>query len=285
MDVKQPISIAYSPDTDDAFMVMALKNRDLDWGGFEFSFVKGDIQELNEAARKQVHDITALSLAAYPFLAEDYAVMPIGASVGDGYGPAVVVNSSSQLQTPADLKGKRIAVPGLMTSAYMSSQILFGPYEPEPMLFENISGAVLRGEVDAGILIHELQIDFASLGLRKVADLGKLWRETYEVPLPLGVNGIRRELGTETIAQLTDLLRKSVQFGLDQRMPTLKKAIDESKPGLDLDLGDRYIQMYVNQDSLDLRAEVRDAALKMFELGAAKGLCPKVNEQNWCVSS
>ena len=270
---KQKISIAYSPDTDDAFMVLALREKRVDWENFEFSFTVGDIQELNDAARNSVFDITAISVGAYPNLRENYLLMPVGASVGDEFGPAVVTSPTNPLSID-DLVGKRIAVPGLNTSAHIAAQALFGPFTAVPMYFMEIRDAVMRGDVDAGILIHELQLDPESAGLRKISDLGRLWYDRFQLPLPLGANAIRRNLGPETISRLSRIYRRSVEVGLENRAATISSAVNSAaaKDLLDEAMGDRYISMYVNHRSLEFQEDVLAGIRTMFEQGAQKGV-------------
>jgi 1,4-dihydroxy-6-naphthoate synthase len=270
------ISIAYSPDTDDAFMVHALRSGKLPAPGYDFSFVSADIQELNEAATRGVYDVTAISIAAYPSISDAYYMMPIGASIGDEFGPALIVRKDSPIQSPADLKGKRVAIPGRQTSAYFAARGLIGPFEAEPLHFLKIGPAVMAGEVDAGILIHELQLDCEAKGFRKLGDLGRLWHEAYRLPLPLGANAIKRSLGADVIRQVTELLRESIKVGLADREATLKAALSQSKAELDPAFGDRYISMYVNDRSLAFQPDVRDGIGRLFQLGEASGLCKRV---------
>lgn len=274
--MKKSISIAYSPDTDDAFMVHALRSGMLPAPGYDFSFVSADIQELNEAATRGVHDVTAISIAAYPSIADAYYMMPIGASIGDEFGPALIVREDSPIRRAEDLAGKRVAVPGRQTSAFFAARGLIGAFDAVPLHFLKIGPAVEAGEVDAGILIHELQLDCEQRGFRKVGDLGKLWHAAHRLPLPLGANAIRRSLGPDVIREVTALLRQSIVVGLEHRDETLKAALSQSKAELDHAGGDRYIAMYVNDRSLGLGPDVREGIGRLFQLGEASGLCPKV---------
>jgi 1,4-dihydroxy-6-naphthoate synthase len=272
---KKNISIAYSPDTDDAFMIHALKERLVDWGDYEFSFTIGDIQELNDAAKNGLYDITAISVGAYPQLKEKYLLMPIGASVGDKFGPAVVTCPTAQFEF-TDLSSRRIAVPGLTTTAHIAAQSLFGPFTPVPMHFMEIKNAVLSGAVDAGILIHELQMDPESEGLRKVGDLGTLWFNRHRLPLPLGANAIKRDLGDSTINGLSKIYKRSIEIGLENRVQTLNSAVQSAvaRESLDLEKGDRYISMYVNENSLDFQENVLRGIDLIFKEGHAYGFFP-----------
>lgn len=271
--MKQKISIAYSPDTDDQFMVLALKERRVDWQDFEFEFIVGDIQELNQLATKQIYDITAISVGAYPGLRDHYLLMPVGASVGDEFGPAIVTKPESSL-TIDEFAGKRIAVPGLNTSAHVAAQELIGPFIPVPMYFMDIGAAVLRGDVDAGILIHELQLNPESQGLKKVSDLGRLWYERFSLPLPLGANAIKRSLGEQTIATLTSIYRQSIEAALADRKNSIASAISSAaaKATLDVALGERYISMYVNHRSLEFQTDTMEAIKTLYHRGSERGL-------------
>ena len=270
---KQKISIAYSPDTDDAFMILALKDRRVPWEDFEFTFTVGDIQELNEAALHGTYDITAISVGAYPRLRDQYLMMPVGASVGDEFGPAIVTSPLSTMRVE-DLAGKRIAVPGLNTSAHIAAQTLFGPFEAVPMYFMTIKDAVLRGDVDGGILIHELQLDPSSAGLRKINDLGRLWHDRFKLPLPLGANAISKSLDANTASRLNRIYRRSIEFGLENRKETIASAVRSAaaKDALNEEMGDRYIYMYVNARSLDFQNDVLMGIRTLFDRGASLGL-------------
>jgi 1,4-dihydroxy-6-naphthoate synthase len=275
---KKRISVAYSPDTDDAFMVHALKEKIIDWGDYDFSFVIGDIQELNDAAKTGLYDITAISIGAYPQLQDQYLLMPVGASVGDKFGPAIVTGPKSRLEI-SDLKNRAVAVPGLTTTAHIAAQSVFGPFKPVPKHFMEIKDAVLSGEVEAGILIHELQLDPASEGLVKIGDLGELWYTKHTLPLPLGANAIKRDLGDENIKKLSEIYRRSIEKGLENRIETLNSAVNSAvaRDFLDLKKGDRYISMYVNEDSLTFTKDVLRGIDLIFKEGFVQGRIPQVN--------
>jgi len=278
--MKKPISIAFSPDTDDAFMVHALRAGMIDTGDYELSFTAADIQELNSEAKNGTYDLTAISIAAYPQLASDYLLMPIGASIGDEFGPAVIVRPDSTLKKAQDLAGQRVAVPGLQTSAYFAARGLIGDFTAVPMSFLDIGDAVLSGDVAAGVLIHELQLDCEQRGFRKLADLGRLWSERFHLPLPLGANAIKRSLGPKVIEEVTQLLRLSIEMGLANRSATLKEAMRSSKADLDVTAGDKYISMYVNRRSLALQEDVRQAIQTLFAIGEESGLCTHISLQD-----
>jgi 1,4-dihydroxy-6-naphthoate synthase len=283
------ITLAFSPDTDDQFMVQALRERRIDWEGYDFEFIVGDIQELNDAARKNTYDITAISMAAYPDLVGEYWLMPVGSSIGDGFGPAVVTRPDCKLvdgkhNLQDTFAEKRIAVPGMRTSAFLAARTLLGAFTPVPMYFMDIAGAVKSGEVDGGILIHEMQIDCEASGLVKNLDLGALWLERFGLPLPLGGNAIRRSLGDRHVANLTRLFKASIESGLSSRQTTLQGAIATAKAKLDENLGDRYISMYVNHRSLDLQDDVLDSLQQLLAQGSRMGLYPELDVRSHVVS-
>jgi 1,4-dihydroxy-6-naphthoate synthase len=270
------LSLAYSPDTDDAFMVEALRLGLISHPDYEWEFYRADIQELNQQARQGRYDITAISVAAYPHIQDRYYLMPIGASIGNGFGPAIVVPEASPIQSTDELKGRRIAVPGLQTSAMVAARTLLGDFSPVPMPFDHIESALKRGEVDAGILIHELQLVFATRGLRSLGNLGAMWRDRYQLPLPLGANAIRRDLGDEVVIRATELYRQSIIYALTHRQEFVERASALAKEGLQPELGDRYIEMYVNQDSLEFSTPVMQSMKIMFANGSDFGLLPAV---------
>ncbi len=272
------ITVAYSPDTDDAFMVHAMRTGQVDTLGYEFSFVSADIQKLNEQALDQTFDVTAISIAAYPAISENYLLMPIGASVGDAFGPAIIVREDSPFSVPSSLVGRRIAIPGRMTSAFFAARALIGPFEEVALPFSEISDAVLNGHVDAGILIHELQLDCEQHGFRKVGDLGRLWQSRFALPLPLGANAIKRSLGESVIREVTQIMRESIEVGLARRTDTLREALAQSGAHIGLEEGDRYISMYVNHRSLSFASDVRTAVTRLLSEGVAAGLCPSYDE-------
>lgn len=277
---KRKITLAYSPDTDDAFMVQALRSGHIASAAFDFEYTSADIQALNEQAQRGVYDVTAISVAAYPAIADEYLMLPIGASIGDNFGPAVIVNGDAPFAALSDLLGKRLGVPGRQTSAFFAAAALIGApgtFEAVPMPFYEIGPAVKRGDIDAGILIHELQIDYERHGFRKLGDLGQLWFERHHLPLPLGANAIRRSLGAPAIAEITAIMRKSIEIGLANRAQTLAEALAQSGANISLNLGDRYISMYVNDRSLDMEPDVREAMRKLFAYGAEHGLCRAVD--------
>ncbi len=269
------IRIAHSPDSDDAFMFYALAENRIDTRGYRFEHVLADIETLNQQARQGTYEITALSIHAFAHLADRYVLLPHGASMGDNYGPLVVAPRGSTL-TASRLKGRRIAIPGAWTSAYLALRL----YEPEFAAvmtpFDEISQGVLDGDVDAGVIIHEGQLTYADEGLVKVMDLGEWWHvETEGLPLPLGGNAIRRDLGEAAIGELSRLLREAIQFSLDHRQEALRHAMQYA-PGLDEARADRFVGMYVNELTLDYGERGRAAVELFLRRGADAGLVPRV---------
>src|SRR5437660_2088004 len=211
----QTISVAHSPDSDDAFMFYALATHKLETGDLEFEHVLKDIQTLNEEASKGAYDVTAISFHAYAYVADKYALLPHGASIGDNYGPIVVANEELD---PSDLSKVKIAIPGTLTSAFLALSIYTPNFKYEVVPFDQIVEAVTEGRCDAGLLIHEGQLFYQDMGLRKVLDLGEWWHEhTNGLPLPMGVKAIRRDLGAETIREVSNLLKESIRYSLDNR--------------------------------------------------------------------
>jgi len=276
----ETIRLAYSPDTDDAFMVYAMREGLVDTSSYKIDYISDDIQALNEKALTGDYDITAISVAAYPSIRDQYWLIPIGASVGDRFGPAIITKPESPIQNTKDLAGKRIAVPGLHTSAYFAAKILFGDFEPVPLRFDAISEAVAAGEVDAGILIHELQLNCQAHGFKKLGDLGTLWFERTGWPLPLGANAIKKSLGRTEATALARMYEASVQYGLAHKADTIRAASSQATITLEPELSERYIAMYVNEDSLTLRPAVRAAMVFMFQEAGRLGLCEPVDIEN-----
>jgi len=265
------LTLAHSPDSDDAFMFYALATKKIDTREIAFTHHLEDIETLNQKALQGVYDITAISFHAYPYLEDKYALLPSGASFGDRYGPVVV---SHARWNSSSLKGKRVAVPGKMTTAYLALQL----YEPEVDAvmtpFDHILDAVARGAVDAGVVIHEGQLTYSGTGLRKVLDLGEWWYQQTELPLPLGGNAIRRSLDHETQRSVGALLKKSIQYSLHHREEALSYAQQFSR-GLDTPTADRFVSMYVNDWTLDFGQRGRRAVQELLDRGYQKGILPK----------
>jgi len=270
------IRLAHSPDPDDAFMFYGLACGAVDPGPYVFEHVMADIQTLNERALRGEYELTAISIHAYPYVAGGYLLAACGASMGDGYGPLVVAREAATIE---QLKGRTIAVPGLMTSAYLALQLLLGRdgFAPLVMAFDRIGAAVLGGEADAGVLIHEGQLTYAASGLRMVVDLGCWWREQTGLPLPLGGNAVRRDLGERVGRELVGIMRASIRYGLEHRAEGVRYALRFGR-GLDGQLAERFVGMYVNEWTLDYGERGREAVRRLLGAGAAAGLVPAVGD-------
>jgi 1,4-dihydroxy-6-naphthoate synthase len=249
------IRIAHSPDSDDAFMFYALAANKIDTKGYQFTHWLEDIESLNRKALQGEFEVTAISIHAYAYVAQRYALLPSGASMGDRYGPIVVAREDLR---PADIRGRSIAIPGMMTSAYLALKLFEPDFRCAVMPFDQIMAAVERKEVDAGLLIHEGQLTYPEAGLRKVLDLGEWWHGRTGLPLPLGGNGIRRDLGGEHIREISRLIKESIQYALDHREAALEHSLQYSR-GLSAKDADRFVSMYVNRRTLDYGEDGREA--------------------------
>jgi 1,4-dihydroxy-6-naphthoate synthase len=270
---KEPVEIklAHSPDSDDAFMFYALATHKLSTPGFKYTHILSDIQSLNEAALAETYDVTAISFAAYPELREKYVLLDCGASFGEGYGPIVVSTKSLK---PQELADKRIAVPGLKTSAYLTLKLFERDFEPVVMPFDKIVDAVQNNLVEAGLLIHEGQLFFPGKGLHRVMDLGIWWQELTGLPLPLGGNAVRRALGSEAGRQIAKAIRESVSYGLEHREEALNYAMQFARE-MDTELADQFVGMYVNKWTLGFGEKGRQAVKELIERGTKAGLLPE----------
>ncbi len=271
------ISIAHSPDSDDAFMFYGLATNRVQVPGLRFTHTLSDIQTLNQKAMKDagVYDVTAISFHAYPYLQNNYVLMTCGGSVGEGYGPMIV---ASRAYSENEIKRKTIAVPGKLTTAYLALKLLAPEIETVVVPFDQIIPRVLQGEFDAGLIIHEGQLTYDRSGLYRIIDLGRWWRQTTGLPLPLGGNAIRRSLGRELIASVSAALRDSIQYALDHREEALQYAMQFARD-LDPQLADRFVGMYVNERTLDYGEDGREAIRLLLEMGYEKGVIsvkPKV---------
>ena len=266
------IRIAHSPDSDDAFMFYALTQGVLDTEGLDIQHVLQDIETLNQAAFQGTYEITALSFHGYAHLADRYQLMPSGASFGDGYGPVVVARRSLGR---ADLPGLKVAIPGKLTTAHLALRLWQPEVTTEIVPFDRILDAVIEGEVDAGVVIHEGQLTYQDLGLRAVVDLGVWWKEETGGPLPLGGNGIRRDLDPELKRRLCRLLTESINYGLDHRQEALGYAVRYAR-GLEDDpvRSDRFVGMYVNDWTRDYGQAGRRAVQLLLDRGYEAGLLP-----------
>ncbi len=264
------IRVAHSPDSDDAFMFYALAKERLNTGRFRFSHILQDIETLNRCALQGQYEVTAVSIHAYAYICDKYALLPSGASMGDRYGPIVVAKS----EFPArEIKKKRIAIPGTMTSAFLALKLYEPDFEPVVVPFDQIMAAVQTGSVEAGLLIHEGQLTYSREGLHKIVDLGEWWSETTGLPLPLGGNAIRRNLGSEVIAAVSALLKQSIQYGLDHRAEGLQHALQYARD-LDPAQADRFVGMYVNARTLDYGTEGRQAVQLFLDRAFSAKLIP-----------
>lgn len=264
------ITVAHSPDPDDAFMFYGLASGAVSTEHLEIDQVLADIETLNRAALEGQYEVTAVSFHAYAHLSDRYALLPHGASMGDRYGPIVVARTDG----PDAVKGIRVAIPGTLTTAYLILRFYEPVFEFEVMPFDQIQEAVKAGSVDAGLLIHEGQLTYAEDGLRKIVDLGHWWAErTDGLPLPLGGNVIRRDLGTPTILKVSRMLRESIAYGLEHRTEALEYA-EQFGRGLDRDRTDKFVGMYVNQLTLDYGDRGRLAVIRLFDEAHAMGLIP-----------
>jgi 1,4-dihydroxy-6-naphthoate synthase len=269
------ISIAHSPDSDDAFMFYGLATGKVRVPGYRFNHTLCDIETLNRRAQDEAFfDVTAISFHAYPYLQRNYALMGCGGSVGEGYGPMIV---SSRPVALKDLKRIKLAVPGTLTTAYLALKIFNPEIQTETAPFDQIIPSILAGKHDAGLIIHEGQLTYSSSGLHKVLDLGIWWRETTGLVLPLGGNAIRRSLGAESMRIVTKAVHDSIQHALDHREQALEYAMQFARD-LDSRLANRFVSMYVNDRTLDYGADGRKAIRKLLELGHERGIIPIVPE-------
>jgi 1,4-dihydroxy-6-naphthoate synthase len=262
------IHLGHSPDPDDAFMFWGLASGEVDPGRFEFEHVLRDIQTLNEWALEAKLEVSALSLAAYPLVQERYVLLPHGASMGSGYGPIVVARDEL---SPASLREVEIAVPGTMTTAFLVLRMCLGDtFRFRQVPFDQIIDEVVSGRARAGLLIHEGQLTYEAEGLKKVVDLGEWWLLETGLPLPLGVNAARRDLGAGTLFELSAVLRDSIQAGLDHREEAMEHALRFGR-GLDTELADRFVGMYVNELTCDYGEEGRQAVRELLTRAEAMG--------------
>lgn len=265
------ISIAHSPDSDDAFMFYGLATNKVRVPGYRFSHTLSDIETLNRKAQDEAFfDVTAISFHAYPYIQKDYTLMGCGGSVGEGYGPMVV---SNRPLSSADLDRFRIAVPGQLTTAFLALKIFNPAIETETVAFDQIIPGILAGKFEAGLIIHEGQLTYSSNGLYRVLDLGAWWRETTGLVLPLGGNAIRRSLGAEQHKIISKALRDSIQHALDHREQALEYAMQFARD-LDSTLANRFVSMYVNDRTLDYGVDGRNAIRKLLDVGHERGIIP-----------
>ena len=264
------ISVAHSPDSDDAFMFYGLATNKLDTGAINFTHVLKDIQTLNEEAMRGTYDVTAVSFHVYAYIADKYALLPHGASIGDKYGPIVVSHEPVKAEELSSLK---IAIPGTLTSAFLALKIYNPDFQYEVVPFDKIIETVQSKKCDAGLLIHEGQLFYESIGLHKVLDLGEWWHTKTGLPLPMGGNVIRRDLGSATMKEVSRLLRESIQYSLDNRDDALQYAMQFARD-MDIELADRFVAMWVNDLTLDYTERGRTAVQRLLDEGFERGIIP-----------
>jgi 1,4-dihydroxy-6-naphthoate synthase len=262
------IRIAHSPDSDDAFMFYALTTGKIDTEGFQIEHVLADIETLNREALRGTYEISAISFHAYPYVADKYWVLPSGGSVGEGYGPIVV--SKQELNS---LKGKRIGVPGRLTTAFLVLKLYEPDFEEVVIPFDQILSAVQEGQVDAGLVIHEGQLSYVDKGLKKIVDLGQWWQEKTGLPLPLGCNVVRKDLGTENIRKIERLMKESIRYALEHREEAIEFAREYARDiKEDMERTNRFVGMYVNHRTLDYGEDGREAVRLLLKLGIERGI-------------
>lgn len=262
------ITVAHSPDSDDAFMFYALAKNKLDTHGLRINQVMKDIQSLNKDAQNGTYEVSAVSFAVYPLIADKYALMPCGASMGYKYGPIVVAREPI---TPEQLKNLTVAIPGELTTAWLTLRLFMPGLQTVTIPFNQILDAVADRKVDAGLLIHEGQLTYKDMGMHKIVDLGQWWFEQTGLPLPLGGNVIRRDLGPDLIRQTTDLLKKSIVYSLEHRREALEYALEYARD-MDPKLADQFVGMYVNDLTVDFGEQGREALRQLFEAAYEKGI-------------
>jgi 1,4-dihydroxy-6-naphthoate synthase len=265
------LTLAHSPDSDDAFMFYGLATKKITTGNFKFSHKLEDIQTLNQKACEGLYDVTAISIASYASVADRYLLLPTGASFGDRYGPIVVAKGSL---AAGDLKKKRVAVPGKMTTAYLTLTLYEPEVEPVVVPFDQVLDSVAKGEADAGVVIHEGQLTYSLHGLRKVIDLGEWWHQQTGLPLPLGGNAIRKSLDSDVIRRVARILRASIRYSLEHREEALDYAMQFAR-GLDHFAVDRFVSMYVNKWTLGYGEAGRRSVQMLLDRGFQSGLLPR----------
>lgn len=265
------ITIAHSPDSDDAFMFYGLARGGVATGGLEVAHELADIETLNRRAREGWHEVTAISFHAYPSVADKYALMPCGGSIGDGYGPLLVAREAL---APADVARTTVAIPGTLTSAYLALKLFAPDVATRAVPFDRILEEVREGRADVGLIIHEGQLTYGGRGLVKVLDLGAWWKEETGLPLPLGGNAVRRDLGPEMMARLTRLVRETVRHSLDHRREALEYAMSFAR-GMDPAVADRFVGMWVNDMTLEMGERGRRAVQTFLDRGHEAGVIPQ----------
>jgi 1,4-dihydroxy-6-naphthoate synthase len=271
---RRTIQVAHSPDSDDAFMFYALAEGKMDTGDLRYVHELADIESLNQRALRRELEVTAVSIHAYAYLWRDYALLASGSSMGDGYGPRLVATEPRPAAPRKALKGRRIAVPGTLTTAYLALKLYQPECVTEVVPFDQIEDAVHRGDFDIGLLIHEGQLTYADSGLHLWADLGAWWLEETGLPLPLGGNAVRRDLGADVIAQIARDLRGSIVYALEHREPALAHAKQFNR-GIGDERTDTFVGMYVNQWTVDYGPRGREAVQTLLDRAYGAGLIPE----------
>ncbi len=265
------VSLAHSPDSDDAFMFYGLASGHVPTGGLEITHVLKDIQTLNEEARAGVHEVTAISFHAWPHVADHYALMPCGGSIGDGYGPLLVAREPL---APSEIGRRLVAVPGLLTTAYLALRLFAPEAETRVVPFDRILEEVHEGRADVGLIIHEGQLTYGGHGLHKVVDLGAWWKGETGLPLPLGANAVRRDLGEDLMRRLTRIVRDTVRYSLAHRAEALAYAMSFAR-GMDPRIADRFVGMWVNEMTVDIDDRGRRAVQELLDRGHTAGVIPR----------
>jgi 1,4-dihydroxy-6-naphthoate synthase len=273
MTVVQPTEIvsAHSPDSDDAFMFYGLATKKIRSSKVTFRHVLEDIESLNRHAIAGKYDLTAISYHAYPYVADKYVLMASGSSIGDGYGPMLVATRPMELE---DLKGKQIAIPGMMTSAYLTLKLMEPDFIPVVVPFDKILDAVREKSAEAGLIIHEAQLTYDRSGFHRIVDLGRWWKAKYDLPLPLGCNVLLRSLTSDVKKECCRMMRESIQYALDNHDEALSYAMQFARD-MDNRLAEKFVGMYVNHYTVDCGEEIPVAAQKLLDLGYEAGLVPR----------
>src|SRR4051812_45637793 len=271
------ISVAHSPDSDDAFMFYGLATNKVRVPGLKFSHTLCDIETLNRKAMDGVYDVTAISFHAYPYLQDKYGLMTCGGSVGDGYGPMIVSMRSMSI---SEIKRTKIAIPGTLTTAYLALKLFAPGIETEVVPFDQIIPQILAGKYEAGLIIHEGQLTYSKSGLHRIVDMGKWWRDITGLPLPLGGNAIRRELGSENIHNVSVALKCSIQYALDHREEALEYAMQFARD-LDTASADKFVGMYVNERTVDYGSDGRESVRRLLDMGHKAGIIPNAAKVDW----
>jgi len=272
MPASTPLEIvsAHSPDSDDAFMFYGLATKKIRSARITFRHVLSDIETLNRKAMEGVYELTAISYHAYPYIADKYVLMASGSSVGDGYGPLIVATRPME---PEEIKGKRVAIPGTLTTAWLALKIIQPDLQPVVVPFDRILDSVHAGMADAGLIIHEAQLTYNKLGFHRVMDLGKRWKESFGLPLPLGGNALLRSLAPDVKSECCRMMRESIQYALDNQAEALEYAMQFARD-MEPRLAEKFVGMYVNDYTVDAGETVPKAAQLLFDKGYEAGVIP-----------